>query len=468
MPRPIQIGGRRIPSLYALAAVALLLAAPACSNVTEPLLEAEDPDLILPSSVQSLPGARAVANGALGRFRSSTAGNEGMWLYGGLLADEWATSSTFIQNDETDQRKVQELNTQVTGFFRNMNRVRTAANQAIPLLRQYDSTSTALIAEMYFARGYAEMQLAQDFCNGIPLSNAAGDEVVYDSPRTGAEVLAVAVASYDSAITLASGTAAQSVLVATAARIGKARALMNLNQYTAAAAAVAGIATSYRYQHTFSLTTSDNVIWNQGFSAKRYSVGDSIDGNNRDILVRNAIPFSSAGDPRVPVRDSKFVPPSTIGQDGGTVMRLTTLYDRLTSIDVVNGIDARLIESEAQLAAGNAAGWLATLNSLRNGATRVTAIGTATIPSMASLVDPGTTAARVSLQFREKAFWTFARGQRLGDLRRLVRQYGRAATDVFPEGVHFKSGSYGTDVNFPVVRDELNNPQFTGCIDRKA
>jgi hypothetical protein len=462
MRNAFRFGGRT------LVAAALLALGPAC-NATDSLLEVEDPDLIMPSNVNSLPGARAVANGALGRFINMTAGGEGTWLYGGLLTDEWTTSSTFIQNDETDQRKVQLLNTQVTGFYRNINRVRTAANQAIPLLQQFDSANKALIAEMYFARGFAEMQLALDFCNGIPLSNGAGDEVVYDTPRTGAEVFAVAVASFDTAIAKA-GTDAQSVSIATAAKIGKGRALMALNNYAAAAQAVAGIATSYKYQHTFSLTTNTNIIWGQGFSAKRYSVGDSIDGNNRDIFVRNAIPFTSAKDPRVPVTDTKFTPPATVGQDGGTVMRLTQLYDRLTPIDVVNGIDARLIEAENQLKLDDVAGWLATLNGLRTGANRVTTIGTVTLSATAlpALTDPGTAAARVNLLFREKAFWTFARGQRLGDERRLVRQYGRASTDVFPEGVHFKAGNFGSDVNLPVVTDEENNPNFTGCLDRKA
>jgi hypothetical protein len=466
MRNAFRFGGRSIPTF---AAAALLAAAPACSSVTDSVLEVEDPDLIMPTNVNSLPGARAVANGALGRFVSMTAGNEGTWLYGGLLTDEWTTSSTFIQNDETDQRKVQLLNTQVTGFFRGINRVRTAANQAIPLLNEFDATNKALIAEMYFARGYAEMQLALDFCNGIPLSNGAGEEILFDQPRTGAEVFQVAVASFDSAIAMA-GTDAQSVSIATAAKIGKGRALMALNQYAAAAAAVAGIATSYKYSHTFSLTTSSNIVWGQGFSAKRYSVGDSIDGNNRDILVRNAIPFYSAKDPRVPVTDTKLNAQPTVGQDGGTVMRLTQLYDRLTAIDVVNGIDARLIEAENQLKNNDVTGWLATLNGLRNGANRVTGIGTVTLAATAlpNLVDPGNTAARVSLLFREKAFWTFARGQRLGDARRLVRQYGRPSTDVFPEGVHFKAGNFGSDVNLPVVTDEENNPNFTGCLDRNA
>jgi hypothetical protein len=467
MQNAFRFGGR---VTWTLATGALLAISPACSSVTDSLLEVEDPDLIMPTNVNSLPGARAVANGALGRFVNSTAGGEGTWLYGGLLTDEWSTSSTFIQNDETDQRKVQLLNTQVTGFYRNLNRVRTAANQAIPLLEEWDPTNSALIAEMYFARAYTEMQLANDFCNGIPLSNGAGAEVIYDEPRTGQEVLAVAVASFDSAIAIATGTDAQSVLISRAAKVGKGRALMALNQYAAAAQAVAGIPTDFKYQHTFSLTTNSNIIWNQGFSAKRYSVGDSIDGNNRDILIRNAIPFTSAKDPRLPVTDTKVTPPATVGQDGGTVMRLTQIYDRLTPIDVVNGTDARLIEAENQLKSGDTAGWLATLNALRQGPTRVATIGTVTIGATALplLTDPGTAEARVSLMFREKAFWTFSRGQRLGDLRRLVRQYGRAATDVFPEGVHFKAGNFGSDVNLPVVTDEENNPNFTGCLDRNA
>lgn len=466
MRNAFRIGGR---SLQTLTTALLVATAASCSSLTDSVLEVEDPDLILPSNVNSLPGARAVANGAIGRFINITAGGEGTWLYGGLLTDEWTTSSTFIQNDETDQRKVQLLNTQVTGFFRAINRVRTATNQAIPLLQTYDSTNKAMIAEMYFARGFAEMQLALDFCNGIPLSDAAGTEVVYDSPRPGSEVFTIAVASFDSAIAKA-GTDAQSVLIATAAKIGKGRALMALNNYSGAAAAVAGIPTSYRYQHTFSLTTNTNIIWGQGFSAKRYSVGDSIDGNNRDILVRNAIPFTSANDPRLPVTDTKKNAQPTVGQDGGTVMRLTQIYDRLTPIDVVNGIDARLIEAENQLKNNDVTGWLATLNGLRNGANRVTSIGTVTIGATAlpNLVDPGTPEARLKLLFREKAFWTFARGQRLGDLRRLVRQYGLASTEVFPEGVHFKAGTFGSDVNLPVVTDEENNPNFTGCLDRKA
>ncbi len=85
---------------------------------------------------------------------------------------------------------------------------------------------------------------------------------------------------------------------------------------------------------------------------------------------------------------------------------------------------------------------------------------------MGPLADPGTDASRVDLQFREKAFWTFSRGQRLGDMRRLITQYGRTEPNVFPQGVHYKGGTYGTDMNLPIVTDERNNPNFKGCTDR--
>jgi hypothetical protein len=71
--------------------------------------------------------------------------------------------------------------------------------------------------------------------------------------------------------------------------------------------------------------------------------------------------------------------------------------------------------------------------------------------------------------FSERAFWFFATGHRLGDLRRLVRQYGRAAESVFPTGAYFKGGTYGPDVNLPIPFDELNNPLAqSGCLDREA
>jgi starch-binding outer membrane protein, SusD/RagB family len=107
------------------------------------------------------------------------------------------------------------------------------------------------------------------------------------------------------------------------------------------------------------------------------------------------------------------------------------------------------------------------LNALRT-ATPRPVIALTTVPAMPTLPTPANQADATTLLFREKAFWTFGRGQRLPDLRRLVRQYGRTDEQVFPTGNYFKGGTYGSDENFPIPDSEKVNPLFNGCIDRKA
>jgi hypothetical protein len=158
---------------------------------------------------------------------------------------------------------------------------------------------------------------------------------------------------------------------------------------------------------------------------------------------------------------------TTRSQDGNTLSRTTTIWNRDTPVPVFNGVDARLVEAEERYQAGDVPGMLAILNALRAAPQRH---GTVTPAPMAALTDPGTPAARIDLLFREKAFWTFSRGQRLGDMRRLIRDYGRTAANTFPEGTHYRGGTYGTDVNLPVPQQEENNPNFdrTACDQTRA
>ena len=470
----------RVRATIVLAAAAAFVG---CDPKTA-LLEAVDPDIIDPSSVESAAGAVAVRNGALARLRAATSDDESSWLFGGLLVDEWATSSTFVQNDETDQRQTKLDNGTVQGQLRALYRVRTSANQAIKLLTQYRPTPASDIAEMYFARGFAELQLASDFCNGIPLTDGAGDEIKYGPGLTVKEVFTVAVASFDSAISIASATDNASVTINRAARIGKARALLGigLDKAADAATAVAGIPTTFRYDVTASLTGGNNILWSQPAGSNRYTVSDSVQGNNRSIFVKNAIPFLSAKDPRVPAhyKIASNGKDTVKSQDGNTyVIQVDSLWGQTSAVAVVHGLDARLIEAEAALKAGNATSMLSILNALRAAPLQITApsptaTGTHpgwTTPVMTALTDPGTQDGRVRLLFREKAFWQFGRGHRLGDLRRLIRDYGRAAdgSDTFPVGTHYKGGVFGVDLNLPVTSDEqVGNPSFSGCIDRKA
>jgi hypothetical protein len=380
--------GRRSRALSA-AAAALALSLSACQTANDRLLGVTDPDIINPNDIVNADGAIALANGAIGTFRSMTGGGESTWLFGGLLADEWSTSSTFIQNDETDQRQVQFFNSSVTGMLRQLYRTRTRANEAVASLQKYSPTSRAVLAEMYFARGFAELQLASDFCNGIPISNIYTPDPQFETQKSTQEVFTYAAASLDTALTFANGTDAASVTMNRAIRVARGRVHLALGQFAEAGAVVASVPTSFAYQHTFSLNTSTNTIWGQGLSSRRYSVGDSVEGNARNIRVTNAIPFSSARDPRLPVT----IPTSgsVNGQDGQTFTRTTTMWGQLTPVDVANGIDARMIEAESALRAGNVTRWLEIHNALRATPPKLGEIQPAAMPA---LVDPGSEAAR--------------------------------------------------------------------------
>jgi hypothetical protein len=125
---------------------------------------------------------------------------------------------------------------------------------------------------------------------------------------------------------------------------------------------------------------------------------------------------------------------------------------------VADGIEARLIEAEAQLQAGNRSGMTTILNDLRRNAIS---------PSLPNLSTPGSTEAATDQLFSERAFWLYATGHRLGDMRRLIRQYQRPADTVFPVGDYHKGGGiYGEDVNLPIPIEERNNPNSAGCLDR--
>jgi len=472
---------RRILFRGRVAVAATLLAAAgatsliACSSVTDSLLEAEDPDLVVPGTIQNSEGALALYVGAIGRLRQATVSTstiqEPSWLFSGLLADEWSTSSTFVQNDEVDQRKIKTDNSSVRDQFRALARARTASNQALEGLRAFLPNDRTKQAEMYFIRGFAEMQMAQDYCNGIPLTDIVGTTVTFGQPAPVSAIFDKAIASFDSAIAFANATDTSTVRILRAARVGKARALVGNNKIAEAAALVtpALVPTTYEYEVTHSITGGSNAIWGQGASQRRYTVSDSLEGNARNLLVKNVIPFFSLQDPRLPVKYTVGTKNDTTkSQDGFTFSRTTTLYGQLTNAALVNGIDARMIEAEAALRANDFAAMTAILNALRAAPPQIGDIKP-TAAQLPPLAVPATAAAARTLLFREKALWTFSRGQRLGDMRRLVRQYNLPADQVYPTGTHYRGGEYGTDVNLPVPKDEeKNNPNFTGCIDRNA
>jgi hypothetical protein len=451
--------------------VATLAALAGCESTRNQLLQADTPDIINPSSVTSPEAADALRIGAIARVRQETAGGEGAWLLGALITDEWRSADTFSQRNETDQRTVQESNGNVQGMYTALGQTRNSAREAINALNTYKPTPAWGLGQMWWAMGYTELLLAETFCNGIPLGDASSGVPIYSKPYTNAEVYAIAIAHMDSALTFLGATDATTTLWKNTVLITKARLLVDLGQFTAAAALVPSsvIPTSFANTVvTFSLTSGDNQIWSLNNSAKRWTVGDSLDALGR---ISNAIPYASLNDPRVKTQGSTLGT-SSLGRgfDNSTNLVAQFLWGRDDPTNVVSGIDARLIEAETALQASDFAGMTTILNALRGTSQTLGAIAGAAVTSgvMPPLTAPTTQTAAVDLFFREKALWQFSRGFRLGDQRRLVRQYNRTQDTVFPSGFANKSGAFGSDVNFPVTTNEYQNPNFKGCIDRKA
>ncbi len=458
---------RAATGLLALAPLALA----ACS-LEDNLLEPQQPGVITPEAIENAgaTGAIGLYIGAIGALKNWSCGGAGnMCLYSDLMTDVWKTSDTFTQRIDMDRRQLQTNDAEVTGRYATMTQSRGFFRDAINSLRTNLPNETDRVAEMYFALGFTELSMAEYFCNGIPLGETVNGEVRYSKPFTNVEVYTLALAHLDSAVALGTGTGTIAVRARTAAQIARGRVLVDLGRFAEAATAVSGVATSYQYLLTFAQTSGDNAIWATNYSASstaRYTVGDSASlVQEVETVVRNAIPFASSKDPRVPTTGTFR---NTVkGFDGITPwVRADAYATRETPYAVVSGIDARLVEAEARLQANDVPGMMSVLNGLR-GTTQL--LGNLSVPALGALATPATRDAAINLFFREKAYWQFARGARLGDLRRLIRQYGRTEDQTFPEGGFHKAPfTFGNDVNFPVPDSEKTNTQFTGCIDRNA
>src|SRR5829696_5194056 len=287
---------RKIPGWARWRAAAIAIAAlPAVACSTNEILSVTDPDIIPPVSVPSPAGANATRLGALARLNTATSGAEGLFLLGGLFADEWNNGDSFIARQEVDQRVITIQNNFLTDANRALHRARLAASLATDLLREWSPTGPAAeLAEMYFVQAYVENIIAEHYCNGIIISTVKEGETIYGDPSTVNETLDLALAHADSGLALITGTSAADVRIRNALRVVKGRILVNLNRQADAATAVNGVPTNFAYQMLHSVATSQtqNQIWNFNNNARRYSVstGEGTNGLN----------FATANDPRVP------------------------------------------------------------------------------------------------------------------------------------------------------------------------
>jgi len=438
--------GRGVTAILA----GLVLAA--CS--TEKLTQVETPDQITPEQANSPTGAAALRSAALGNFANWFAGDNagggiGLNIATGLLSDEMLNARGGTEHMDTRAVNEAVFPATVWNLFGQANTQIIRAIKSVKEFTPDGATKVSQIAQLYMLQGFGYILAGEAYCNGVPVNVTVDDAKPQTQVVSNAQLFDMAIANFDTALSTADAGDTKN---RSAALVGKARALVDQKKYSEAAALLGPVTTNYVYNVEYSNTTIINDVYDWMFATSNFGPSDKEGINGLD--------FVSSKDPRVKVDATKTRP----GQDGTPIWIQQMFTTGNAPVPLATGIEARLIEAEALLAAGDNVGWLGKLNAAR-----------ATMTGLAPLTDPGTANARVDLLFRERAFWMYFTSHRVGDLRRLVRQYGRAQNTVWPTGNYFKGGVYGTDMNLPPAQAEKNNPNgvdqgkpYTGCTDRNA
>lgn len=459
---------RAAARLGALASLAVAgISVTACN--LDKTLKVQDVDVATQESTASAAGLPVLYAGGLADFQQQMSYVDGSVDLPGLLTDELRDIDTFPTRISVDQRgPIQTNNGTVQQWLRYMQQARASLERGAAAFAQFAPTD-ARAAEMHALEGLMYVLFGEDFCNGMPYSEFGSGGPEYGPPTSNQQSFQNAVSEADSALQIAPAGSKQAYL----ASVVKARALVDLDQLDQAAAAVANVPLTFQYNvynSTNSGRENNGVYINVGPISKRYAVADGESPQSIKFRTMGWDDANATGDPRV--RWYKL----GIGQDGQSPAYYTLKYpDYATPIVVADGIEAQLIIAEDLLKNNDATGWLNILNTLRANTTILnsplyTLAGQKAATALTQLVDPVTPSAQVDLMFQERALWMYLTGHRLGDLRRLVKFYGRTADSVFPSGAYLGAagGSLGPDVNFPVTIDEQNNTSAAPnlCTDR--
>lgn len=434
------------------------IAVAACSH--DQLLGVQTPDIIDVGVANSPAGAQTFRVSALGNFARFIGGDLGgssplgLNLTGGMLGDE--IFSARAGTEPMDNRNINP-NSFPIDTWTQVGNTFTRLVRAINLLTKYPPASglNDQLAELHAQEGFVFTIVAEDYCNGVPFWDGVEGVNLKTVTLSTTDMYNRAKAQFDSALTLATANSSTQYL----ALVGKARMLVDINDYAGAAAITGPVPTNFVYNAQYSKLTTGmvNAIYDWMLGTRNFGASDKEGTNGLDYV--------SGRDARI------LIDPKTgRGQDGTLTPTLNQYPGTDSPVPVATGIEARLIEAEAQLKASNPA-WITTLNTLRTTPQKYGQVST-TSTSLAPLVDPSPglfgTPAQVDMLFRERAFWMYMTAHRLGDMRRLIRQYGRTQDKVFPTGSYFKGGTYGTDVTLTPSQTETNNPNWQACTDRNA
>ena len=424
-PRP----NRHVAQLAAGMVVAsvLCLTLAACKDITS--LDQEAPSRVPAGSLENPENAALLVQSAVGDFECALANYV---VAAGLVGDELANANLSNRLWDYDRRTILPTNTVYSTttcggdptVYTALSTARFSADNALRLLDSWTDEQvpgrTALIATAAAYAGYSLVLLGEGMCSA---ALDVGPEL------TPAQILSEAEARFTRAIDAATAVANAQTL--NLALLGRARARLDLGNRTGAAADAALIPPGFVVKATYSNAKPrrQNVVYNFLYQL----LAATVDVPFRDLT------FGGVPDPRVSVMDA-----GTTGADEATPIFLPLKYSAFESaIPVARWEEAQLILAEAAVAAGVVSTAVDIINTLHTNAG---------LPAYGG----GTPEEVMTQIIEERSRELFLEGQRLGDIIR----YGLPLSP--PPGTPFRvgttsSGTYGTQVCFPLPAVERNN-----------
>lgn len=415
---------RRSSGRPGLVALCLLAVTAAACDIN--LLEQEAPSRVEAGVLEHPSNADLLVRSAISSFECALGQHI---LATGLVGDELRDGSLREVFWDYDRRTLSPARGQyatndcdgiIPGNYMALSAARFQADNALSLLEGWTDEQVPnrdeLMGLAAAYAGYSLVLMGETFCS---TSLDLGPEL---DP---AEILGEAVERFDEAITHAE--AAGDETTANLARLGRARALLNLGDLEGAASDAAQVPPGFEVIATYSDVSTRRE--NRLFTGLYRLPIATVDPTYRDLT------FEGVADPRVDVVDA-----GVAASDADVPLFQPTKYAQVSSpIRIASWEEAQLILAEAYLAAGEVALAAARLDALHDAA---------------GLPDyEGGTAAEVREHLiEERRRELFLEGHRLGDILRYDLALEPAVGTTFPRG-----GTFGDQVCFPLPDVERNN-----------
>ncbi len=408
---------------------ALLLGAVAASVAAcdlDRLLSVDTPSRLAEDAYLVPSNAALISRSAVADYECALGGYA---VASGLAAGELVETTQTASRWSYDRRSVipteahyATFSCAAIGVYTPINTARYTNDQAVRVLEGWTDEQVtgrqALIATNAAIAGFSLVLLGEGFCNGV---------IDVGASLTSEQLFEAAEERFTKAITAAQ--AANDANLLNLARVGRARARINVGDKAGALADASEVPVDFVYNATADANAGqrNNRVFQQNNQSSNVTVAPEF---------RN-MTWNGAPDPRVSATDQKRMSADQVNP----VWNQNKFASLTASYPIASGVEAQLIVAEAQ---GGAQG-IATLDALR----ARTGVG---LPALTAEQSADFTAALV--EERKRELWL--QGNRWFDMRRF-----NVAQTPAPGVTYAKGGSYGDQRCWPLPDAEtLANPNF--------